>query len=63
MIVVRCASKSGKIYCPQIFLEGYKYKIEEKKINKFFANDADLSSNNSADSDSKENFKTVLNNW
>ena len=67
VIVVDYIFKSGKNYCAQIFLEGCKYIIKEKKVITFIGNDADSAdsvecNDDSAYSDSEEDFEKILDN-
>lgn len=62
VVVVNSTSKSGRSYCPQIFLEGFEYRIKEESINTFITNDVDLFSNDSADSDPEKHFRKILDN-
>ena len=46
--------RKGKNYCPQVFLEEYKYVVKAKKIPKYIIEDIEISSNSDRENSGKE---------
>ena len=46
--------RKGKNYCPQVFLEEYKYVVKAKKIPKYIIEVIEISSNSDIENFGKE---------
>ena len=66
VILIDSVFRTSKKFCPQVFLEEWKYVIKEKEIHNYIINDAEISSDSDKetllkkfqterDSDCKEN--------
>ena len=46
--------RKGKNYCPQVYLEKYKYVVQAKKIPKYIIEVIEISSNSDIENSGKE---------
>ena len=52
--MINCVFRTGKNYCPQVFLGECKYVVKEKKIPKYIIDNIEISSESDEQNSDKE---------